>query len=259
MTGLTCEERGAYSTVLLLIYERAEPIPDDDAWIASLLWCSVRTWKKLRAALIVKGKLFAVNYNGVDSLMNKRAADELSKTSAICAARTEAGKVGGRRSAEARSDRGNKIPKMGSKNGRPYKSPTKPNKINDNDQANASGLVNQTPSKREADIQTIRTSSVSPPNGEDTGDRSPEDPNKRAWTEAVCILVAQGGMTEPEARSFFGKLLRDHGLEARDMLSVLAEAFNVGTADPQGFMTKGAQARSRRRQQTGPPKRVGWV
>jgi uncharacterized protein YdaU (DUF1376 family) len=233
MTGLTCEERGAYVTLLLLMYERGAPIADDDSWVAAQLWCSVRAWKKLRAALIVKGKIYALNYNGADCLMNRRAADELAKTAQICTSRSEAGKEGGKRSAAKRT------PKV--------------NENNDEGEANASPVLKQTASNDQADIQTIRKSSEANASGAE-----PPSANAKAWAFATTLLVAQGGLTVDGARAFFGKLLSQNGLEASDLLAAIGEAEHNATRDPQGYLTKAAQARGTRRQ-TGPPKRVGWV
>lgn len=238
MVGLTPEERGAYATVLMLVYERGHPIPDDDAWIAGHLWCSVRTWKKIRAALIVKRRLFAINVNGVDSLMDERAAQELSRTAGISTARSEAGKEGGKRSAAKRTPNANENSDLG--------------------QANASDLVEQAATKDQPDIQTIRIGSVSPPNGEDTGGEPP-NPDKEAWTDGPILLVAENGMTLPAAKAFFGGLLKQHGLQARDLLGPIGECKANGTKDPKSYLAAAAQARARRRAQAGPAKRVGFV
>lgn len=239
LTGLTCDERGAYTTILMLIYERGAPVPDDDAWIAANLWCSVRTWKKMRASLIVKRRLFALNINGEDCLMDERAAEEIAKTADLCTLRKTAGKEGGKRSAAKRTPVSNEN--------------------NELDQASASGLVNQTPSKNQPDIQTIRIDSVVPSNEGPTGGEPPNDPNAKAWAEARTLLVGQGRMTLETGGKFFGKLLSTHGLEARDLLGAVNEAFANRTPDPQAYLTKAAQARSRRREATGPAKRVGFV
>jgi hypothetical protein len=82
-------------------------------------------------------------------------------------------------------------------------------------------------------------------------------PDERAWDEALGVLVGQGGMSSDKARSFFGGLLKAHGLKPADMLAPLAEAYRLGTKDPQGYLKAAAMARQRR--QTGPPKRVGFV
>lgn len=100
MLQLTLEERGAYNTLLDLIYSRGGPVPDDDRWLAGWMGVSLRRWKTLRAALIVKGKVFALNVNGVDCLMNERAADELASTAERRRNLAESGAKGGRKRAE---------------------------------------------------------------------------------------------------------------------------------------------------------------
>lgn len=259
LAGLTPEERGAYATVLMLIYERGEAIPDDDAWIASHIWASVRVWKKIRASLIVKRRLFPVNLNGVDSLMDERAATELAKVAGVCAARSEAGKAGGKKSAEARSAKGKKRDEKSSEIRGSDFSDTKANENNALSEANASDPVKQNGSKDQADIQTLRKGSVVPPDGETTAaEAAPGDPNREAWTVAVRVLCEQGGMTEPKARAFFGKLLSAHGLEARELLAPLAEAISNQTRDPQAYLTRAAIARAKRKAGA-PEKRVAWV
>lgn len=98
MERLTLEERGAYVTILNLIYSRGGPIPEDVWWITSKLGCTKRTWVKIRAALIIKGKIFALSYNGEDCLMNARAAEELEKHAETSRKYSEAGKKGGQNS-----------------------------------------------------------------------------------------------------------------------------------------------------------------
>lgn len=255
MTGLTVDERGAYATVLMLIYERGAPVPDDATWLAAQLWVSVKAWNKIRASLIVKRRLFAVNVNGVDSLMDERAANELAKTSDLCSARSEAGKAGGKRSASKRAE---KSSENAAQNDGTPNSPATSNENSDLGQASASELVNQTPSNDQPDIQTIRIGSVVPPDGETTGGKPPRDPDGKAWDEAVVVLVSLGGMTEKDARGFFGKLLARNGLKPADMLGALGSAFATGTKDPQSYLTRAAAGIQGRRT-TGPPKRVGFV
>jgi len=59
--GLSLEEKGAYSIVLDMIYDRGEPIPDDARWIARVCGCSTRKWTTLRRRLIEAGKLTAAD------------------------------------------------------------------------------------------------------------------------------------------------------------------------------------------------------
>lgn len=74
--GMTLEEKGAYSIVLDLIYDRGGPIPDDPRYIAGVCGCSVRKWNSIRAKLIAARKLWATD--GVIS--NSRADKELEKS-----------------------------------------------------------------------------------------------------------------------------------------------------------------------------------
>ena len=57
MMGLTLEQRGAYNTVLDLIYSTNDKLADDDHFIAG--WCQVdvRVWKRIKKVLIDKGKI----------------------------------------------------------------------------------------------------------------------------------------------------------------------------------------------------------
>jgi uncharacterized protein YdaU (DUF1376 family) len=100
MLMLTLEERGAYNTCLDLIYSRRAPIPDDDRWLSGWMGCSLRKWASLRATLIVKGKLAAVDHAGVASLTNGRAAFELETQAKLSRNRAETGAKGGRKRAE---------------------------------------------------------------------------------------------------------------------------------------------------------------
>lgn len=52
MRELTLEERGAYNTVLDLIYMRKNRLPDDERFIAGWLGVDVRVWRRLRARLV---------------------------------------------------------------------------------------------------------------------------------------------------------------------------------------------------------------
>jgi uncharacterized protein YdaU (DUF1376 family) len=98
MVGLTLEERGAYITILNLIYDRAGPIPEDAWWITSNLGCTTRTWVKVRAALIVKRKLYAVEIDGQPHLMNERADEEIGKLLDLHRTLSASGHRGGRNS-----------------------------------------------------------------------------------------------------------------------------------------------------------------
>ncbi len=58
MSALTLEERGAYNTVLDLIYSLEGNLLDDDRFIAGWLRCDIRVWKRIRQRLIDLEKLY---------------------------------------------------------------------------------------------------------------------------------------------------------------------------------------------------------
>jgi uncharacterized protein YdaU (DUF1376 family) len=84
MMELSLEERGAYNTVLDLIYSRDGNLHDDDRFIAGWLRVDVRVWKRIKGALLARGKLYVDG----DLLRNERAdAEVLSALSRVGSAR----------------------------------------------------------------------------------------------------------------------------------------------------------------------------
>lgn len=74
MMILTLEERGAYNTVLDLIYAREGKVADDDRFLAGWMRCDIRVWKRIKERLISLGKL--QTSDGL--LTNLRATSEVS-------------------------------------------------------------------------------------------------------------------------------------------------------------------------------------
>ncbi len=87
---LSCEEKGAYSVVLDLIYDRGGPIPDDAQWIARVCNLSTRRWNQIRARLLELGKVEAID--GV--LTNKRALSQLKVEEKEHISLSSSGKLG---------------------------------------------------------------------------------------------------------------------------------------------------------------------
>jgi uncharacterized protein YdaU (DUF1376 family) len=71
--SLTLEERGAYYTVLCLIYDSEGSVADDEQ-ILAWLRCNARVWKRIREKLLKTGKLYI--HGG--RLRNRRADDEVN-------------------------------------------------------------------------------------------------------------------------------------------------------------------------------------
>lgn len=58
MAELTFEQRGAYNSLLDLLYSRDGNVPDDDERVARMLSCNKREWVRLKKSLIELGKVW---------------------------------------------------------------------------------------------------------------------------------------------------------------------------------------------------------
>jgi uncharacterized protein YdaU (DUF1376 family) len=94
---LTLEERGAYQTVLDMIYDRGGPLLDNERLLAGYMNCSVRKWRKLRTDLIEKGKIH-LDEEGL--IANGRALKQLENDAKTHRKLVESGAKGGRARAE---------------------------------------------------------------------------------------------------------------------------------------------------------------
>lgn len=98
--GMSLEEKGAYSIVLDLIYDRQGPIPDDARYIAGACGCSVRKWNAIRERLIAIGKIVVRD----DTISNFRAEKELENSAKTSRKLAESGRKGGEKSGETRRE-----------------------------------------------------------------------------------------------------------------------------------------------------------
>lgn len=95
MQTLSLELRGAYNTVLDLIYSRDGNLPDDDRFIAGFLGVDVRVWKRLKGSLIDAGKLYIEA-----GMLRNETADVVVRTAlARVVSATNAGKLSAERRA----------------------------------------------------------------------------------------------------------------------------------------------------------------
>lgn len=74
MMSLNLEEKGAYNTVLDLIYIHDGALADDEKFICGWLRCDVRVWRRIRKHLLDLGKLYLMGQN----LRNPRADTEVA-------------------------------------------------------------------------------------------------------------------------------------------------------------------------------------
>lgn len=86
MMVLNLEERGAYNTVLDLIYAHDGELADDAKFISSWLAVDPRKWKRLRLRLIECGKIFV----HAGQIHNRRADEEVHEALHRVASMTEA-------------------------------------------------------------------------------------------------------------------------------------------------------------------------
>lgn len=57
MAELTLVERGAYNSIIDLLYSRDGNVPDDDILVARMIGCHWREWKAVKARLVERGKV----------------------------------------------------------------------------------------------------------------------------------------------------------------------------------------------------------
>ncbi|MBL0848953.1 MAG: DUF1376 domain-containing protein [Candidatus Liberibacter ctenarytainae] len=97
--GLTLEQKGAYSIILDLMYDRGGSVPDDDKYIAGVCGCSIRKWRSIRLSLEKANKISIQQ----GYIHNKRVEKELIKAMKAAEERQENGRKGGVKSAQMRS------------------------------------------------------------------------------------------------------------------------------------------------------------
>ncbi|ARR53473.1 hypothetical protein HY78_08575 [Rhizorhabdus wittichii DC-6] len=95
--SLSLEERGAYQTLLDMIYDRGGPIPGNDRLIAGYMGCSLRKWSTLREMLVAKGKIRVLDDG---SITNDRAEKELENYAKTSRKLSENGLKGARKKHE---------------------------------------------------------------------------------------------------------------------------------------------------------------
>lgn len=74
---LTLEERGAYTTILDLIYDEGGPIENNERWLAGELNCSMRKVRALLEALLTMRKIYITS---TGKISNHRADAELENS-----------------------------------------------------------------------------------------------------------------------------------------------------------------------------------
>lgn len=231
MLMLTLEERGAFNTILDLFYDRGAAIPDDPRWLAGWMGVSVRKWQSLRAALIVKGKIEILTTPEGDVISNSRAVFEIENQTKRQRNFSESGAKGGRKRAENEAA------------------------SNENNDLGQATLEASLKLKTKTETYTLEDKSSK-------AEVVDLDPDRQAWSDGVSLLCRAHRLTEDRGRAFFGKLLAQNQLKARELLPAIGQCLANGTEDPRAYLTKAAQSIARRRDAPSEPvkpKRVAWV
>lgn len=63
------------------------------------------------------------------------------------------------------------------------------------------------------------------------------DQDRECWKDAISVLVGCG-MSDGNARRYFGSLLSKHRLAARDVWPAVQAAKRCGTMDPRSYLSK---------------------
>lgn len=205
---LTLAEHGAYLLLLMDSWTNGPPA-DDDAELCRILGCQPAEWRKIRQKI---ARFFTIS-GGV--WHHKRVASEKA------GAEERSGKAAAkaRLAAEARWAR--------EKGGEEPAGPMPQAMLQALPEAMPEDVLEQCPPPVTYSVPTEQASG--------------ETPDKRAWREAVALLTASGRMKEAAARSFFGKLLRDHKLAPYRLLPSITSADLKGTPDPQAYLRAAAR------------------
>ncbi len=93
MKRLKLDERGAYNTVLDLLYMHDGELDDDDQFIAGWCSCDVRIWKRIKVRLLALEKLYLVDGKLRNDKADRVVADALAKGAANSYAGQQSGRV----------------------------------------------------------------------------------------------------------------------------------------------------------------------
>lgn len=201
MMPLTLEERGAYNTILDLIYDRGGPLIDNERLLAGYMNCSIRKWRQLREILLEKGKI-RIDADGL--IHNRRAKKEIENTSKTHRKLIEAGAKGGRKRVENEK---------------------KDNENSEEEQASLEPALSDPQAILEARSQSSEDK-------ESSGGRPPAN----GLFDVGLSILKSAGESEKNARSLIGKWRKAKG-EA-DVMAGLLECRDQRIANPVEWLEK---------------------
>jgi uncharacterized protein YdaU (DUF1376 family) len=214
MLPLTLEERGAYNTLLDMIYDRGGPLIDNERLLAGYMNCSIRKWRQIRETLLAKRKI-TLDRDGC--ITNRRAEKEIENTSKTHRKLIESGAKGGRTRAENEK---------------------KPNENSENGQASLKPASSDPQAILEARSQTNASKEA-----------SQDDPIKELFDTGIAVLGG-AGVAPKQARSLIGKWRGQVGDD--EVIAGLIDAKAKAISQPVEWLTKRFAVRRDQRQESGP-------
>jgi uncharacterized protein YdaU (DUF1376 family) len=198
MVNLTLEERGAYNTLIDHQYLMEAPLPDNDGYIAGILGCDIRVWRRIKKQLVEKGRI-VISGGHIEDL---RASYELARRQAERSKRVASGQLGGISSGISRKNK-------------------------DIGEASASTPTNQIrEDKRREDNSVVANATT----GGEPPPKDVVDLRKAVFDAALPALIAQAH-TERSARSIIGNWRKQLGNDDANLLKILQDASRAKPAD----------------------------
>ena len=204
--GLNLEERGAYTTLLDLMYQRGEPVVDNERLIAGWMQVSLRRYRVLRDGLIENGKIIRLDDGRLTNSRFEKERENFAKTSRK---RAENGSKGGVKSAENRK---------------------KLSVINGAAEQTLQPDSSYTRAFQKPEAREEPDGSYSDPVG--SGAEAPPDLRKQLFDEGLKSLIRQTGKPEARCRPLMGKWLKACRDDCRLVLSKIRQAEADRIADP---------------------------
>jgi uncharacterized protein YdaU (DUF1376 family) len=212
--GMSAQEVGVYMMLLCRIYEENGPVDFNPLRLST--YCGMRqaTFENVVSKLLDLGKLEMVG----GTITNRRAEAEISKRADDLKNSSKAGKASAKKRQEKQRGAATDV--------------QQPFNHTDTDtdtylpDANASGA--EPPS--DEDWNAWRDSLEAP------SDPDPEDPVKTLFDAGIRILTS-AGMTEQRARTFLGKLRKDHPGKDEAILAAIMNCRKAGAVDPVPWIT----------------------
>lgn len=201
-SNLTLDQEAAYLRIVNAIHKHKSPVPDNDRVLAGMFRVSTRKARALVNALIEAGK---ITIDG-DYITNERAVSDLVHRGFVSVSMAENGAKGGRRRAELAAK-----------------------SLENIDQGEATASYREEERREEYTVAKAT-------DGQAVDLPLPDDEySHEVWARGVAFLCRRG-VKETQARSFIGKLRKDH--TDPDIYTAFSECSKSGAIDPIPWITR---------------------